>query len=91
LSQTTHSDALVVAERISGEVGKLKLLTGSEPLTLSMGITESGPGDAGVKMIARAEQALFQAKAEGRNCRRVVLLPRADAGGSPDAKVSAVA
>jgi diguanylate cyclase (GGDEF)-like protein len=76
LSQTTHTEALIVAERISNEVGKLKLLTGSEPLTLSVGITESATGDAGVQMISRSEQALFQARSEGRNCCRVVLTGR---------------
>jgi diguanylate cyclase (GGDEF)-like protein len=79
LSQTTHAEALIVAERMSSEVCKLKLLTGSEPLTLSVGITESATGDAGVQMISRSEQALFQARSEGRNCSRVVLAGRAAA------------
>jgi len=89
LSQTVQTEALIVAERISNEVGKLKLLTGSEPLTLSVGITESAPGDAGGVMISRAEQALFLAKSEGRNCSRVVLAARADAAAPTG--VSAVA
>lgn len=91
LSQTSQAEALIVAERISREVGKLKLLTGSEALTLSVGLTESAAGDAGVQMIARVEQALVQAKTEGRNCRRVVLADRTNAGGASDSEVTAVA
>ncbi len=91
LSQTAQHDALIVAERISKAAGKLKLLTGSEPITLSVGITESGPGETGGQMISRAEQALVVAKSEGRNCSRVVLVPRTDAGGAADSTVTAVA
>ena len=91
LSQTSQSEARIVAERISLEVGKLKLLTGSEPLTLSIGITESVASDTGSLMIERAEEALLQAKSDGRNCARVVLMPLPNTGAATDSTASAVA
>jgi diguanylate cyclase (GGDEF)-like protein len=91
LSQTAQQEALIVAERISKATGKLKLLTGSEPITLSVGITESAMHETGAQMIARAEQALAAAKAEGRNCSRVVLAARVESVGGADSTVSAVA
>ena len=89
LSQTTSSEAVIVSDRISKQVGKLKLLTGSDPLTLSVGITESSTGEARTQMIARAEEALLLAKSEGRNCSRVVVLQNTD--GTADSRASAIA
>jgi predicted signal transduction protein with EAL and GGDEF domain len=43
------------------------------PLTLSIGLTEAVADDDAVTLIARADKALYQAKADGRNCRRVVI------------------
>jgi predicted signal transduction protein with EAL and GGDEF domain len=42
------------------------------PLTLSIGLTEAVADDDAVTLIARADKALYQAKSDGRNCRRVV-------------------
>ena len=89
LSETPEHEALIVSDRISKEVGKLKPLTSSESLTLSVGITESSTDELRVKLVARAEQALSLAKAEGRNCSRVVLLQRAE--GTADSRASAIA
>ena len=92
LSQTSQHDALIVAERVAGEVGKLKLLTDSQPLTLSVGITESVPNETGAQMIARAEQALLLAKSDGGNCSRVVRAERTErTDATADSRVSAVA
>jgi diguanylate cyclase (GGDEF)-like protein len=90
LSQTTHQEALIVAQRVSDEAAKLKALADSQPISLTLGITESSPGDNGDKIIARAEQALFLATAESPNCTRVVL-ERAGIATTEDKRVSAVA
>jgi predicted signal transduction protein with EAL and GGDEF domain len=44
------------------------------PLTLSIGITEAVLEDDAVALIARADKALYQAKSDGRNCRRIVTI-----------------
>jgi len=91
LSQTTHLEALIVAERVAGKAGQLKLLTDSHAITLSIGITESATGDTGEQMIARAEGALSLAATAGRNCCRVVLGERTGTLPVDDARVSALA
>jgi diguanylate cyclase (GGDEF)-like protein len=92
LSQTSQQEALIVAERVAGEAGKLKLMTDSHSITLSVGITESAAGDTGPQMISRAERAMILAGTEGGNCRRVVLAERAGAvPAAGDERVSAVA
>src|ERR1035437_2554444 len=72
LPQTPCSVALGVTERLNQAITKLSLATGSMPLTLSIGLTEAVPDDDAVTLIARADKALYQAKSDGRNCRRVV-------------------
>ena len=89
LSQTAQHEALIVADRVAAEVAKLRLVTNAQPITLSIGITESVPTDSIVQMVSRAEQALFLAKSEGQNCCRVVLAGQGDT--AADVKVSAVA
>jgi len=43
-------------------------------LTASIGITIAAPGEEDVEgILARADAALYRAKADGRNCIRVVL------------------
>ena len=90
LSQTGHEEALVVADRISAEVRKLKLLTNAAPITLSIGITESAPNDSIEKMLERAEQAMDLARQDGENRARVELAPEAEMNGA-DSPASATA
>ena len=90
LSQTAQNEALIVAERISTEVGKLKLLTNAQPLTLSIGITESAPNETVALMLERAEEALLTARRDGENCARVVLGADADMDAA-DSALSATA
>jgi diguanylate cyclase (GGDEF)-like protein len=52
---------LAVSSRLFGE-GPLAF-----PLTLSAGVAELRPGESGNDMIARADEALYQAKQNGRN------------------------
>jgi diguanylate cyclase (GGDEF)-like protein len=72
LPQTPCSIALGVTERLSLAVSNISRSTGSMPLTLSIGLTEAVAEDDAVTLIARADKALYQAKSDGRNCRRIV-------------------
>jgi diguanylate cyclase (GGDEF)-like protein len=72
LPQTPSSVALNVTERLNQAVHNLGNVTGSMPLTLSIGITEAVADDDVCTLIARADKALYQAKSDGRNCRRVI-------------------
>jgi diguanylate cyclase (GGDEF)-like protein len=63
--------AVSVAERLNQAVSGLNLIANGKPLTLSIGLTEAVPDDDAVTLIARADKALYQAKTDGRNCRRV--------------------
>jgi len=71
LPNTPCSIALTVTERLNKAVTTLHLTTGITPLTLSIGITEAVPHDDIVSLLARADKALYKAKSDGRNCRRV--------------------
>ncbi len=72
LPQTPCTIALSVTERLNQAVTNLSRTGGSMPLTLSIGLTEAVADDDAVTLIARGDQALDQAKSDGRNCRRVV-------------------
>ncbi len=72
LPQTPCSIAVGVTERLCQAVSNLSVATGGMPLTLSIGLTEAVSADDAVTLIARADKALYQAKSDGRNCRRVV-------------------
>lgn len=70
LVNTEREGAYKLAERIRKEVEKRSFSFGGRkiPLTLSLGIA-SYPGDSRIKedLISKADKALYQAKAEGRN------------------------
>jgi len=72
LPNTPCSIALGVTERLNQAVTSHSQLGGNMPLTLSIGLTEAVADDDAVTLIARADKALYQAKSDGRNCRRVV-------------------
>ena len=90
LSQTTQEEALVVADRVSAEVSRLKLVTLAEPITLSIGITASAPNETIAQMLQRADQALLLARQNGENCTRVLLASNPDTEAA-DSRVSTVA
>jgi diguanylate cyclase (GGDEF)-like protein len=72
LPDTPCHIAVSIAERLNHSVRALNLMIASgKPLTLSIGLTEAVPDDDAVTLIARADKALYQAKTDGRNCRRV--------------------
>ncbi len=79
LPQTPCTIALGVTERLNQAVSNLSLTGGGMPLTLSIGLTEAVPEDDAVTLIARADKALYQAKSDGRNCRRVAVAVDAEA------------
>ncbi|MCF8197974.1 MAG: GGDEF domain-containing protein [Sulfuritalea sp.] len=67
LPETSLDEAVIVAERVRAgvEQGDAKLPT----CTVSIGVAQSQPGDTTLDaLLARADAALYQAKAEGRNC-----------------------
>ena len=66
--------ALVAASRIRTS-GSKQLLIGN--ITVSIGIADYVAGESAAEFIARADQALYAAKGEGRN--RVNLAPRPQA------------
>lgn len=71
LPGTPVSVALGVTDRLNKAVRERTTSGDGMPLTLSIGLTEAAQEDNAVTLIARADKALYQAKADGRNCRRV--------------------
>jgi len=72
LPATASGIALSVTERLNQAVSDRSKSGRNMPITLSIGITEAVPDDNAVTLIARADKALYQAKNDGRNCRRIV-------------------
>jgi diguanylate cyclase (GGDEF)-like protein len=71
---TPARHALVALERLARAVAAIPLPNGAPPLTLSIGLTEVCLEDDPAAAIARADQALYLAKTNGRN-RHHTLLP----------------
>jgi len=71
LPQTPRAGAREKAERVRGAID-LSCPCG-EPLTVSIGVADYQPGDSVDTLLARADAALYEAKARGRN--QVVLAP----------------
>lgn len=65
--QTTAQSAANLAERICGAIEIAHWVR--RPITASFGVAESAPYDQGGEtLIQRADEALYRAKANGRNC-----------------------
>jgi diguanylate cyclase (GGDEF)-like protein len=61
-------EATGIAEKIRQAAAKpIDLLTGVVSTTLSIGVTLSRPGERTDDLIARADAAMYEAKATGRN------------------------
>ena len=65
-----NSTAVEIYERINGELAAHRV--GSEgrdagQITMSIGVAEHLPGEPAVNLVHRADQALYEAKARGRN------------------------
>jgi diguanylate cyclase (GGDEF)-like protein/PAS domain S-box-containing protein len=74
LPETSLEKAMLMAERLRSEVSmrKIRLSGGKEVMiTVSIGIATFTESDSGIEpVLNRADQALYRAKLEGRNCIR---------------------
>jgi diguanylate cyclase (GGDEF)-like protein len=67
-------DPQQVLHRLRAAIASEPIPTRSGPLqiTVSIGATQLQPGDQNITdLLARADQALYRAKNEGRNCLRI--------------------
>jgi len=75
LENTPLAGAGVVAERIRGRIcaDPVHVRDVNIPITLSQGIAQARADDTPESLISRADQALYAAKAGGRNCVKVAV------------------
>lgn len=73
LPETDGDEALAAAERLRQQLAELAIRVDGQALnvTMSVGVATSGPGTTLDEAVARADQALYEAKNTGRN--RVVV------------------
>ena len=68
LPQTPLVRGLEVAERLRQAIARIHVPEAPAGVTASLGVAEYAPGDASIdQLMARADRALYRAKAEGRN------------------------
>jgi diguanylate cyclase (GGDEF)-like protein len=69
LRNTTQAGAVADAERLRERVSALEVpgLPSIGPLTVSIGVAQYVPGEAIIRTFARADEAMYKAKARGRN------------------------
>jgi diguanylate cyclase len=75
LPDTPSQGALALAEQIRAAFGKVRIRrhgqeVNGEQVTISLGVAVPGPAETLEQAIERADQALYQAKSDGRNCVR---------------------
>jgi diguanylate cyclase (GGDEF)-like protein len=68
LPQTTINDALHVADRMTSQVGHGRSSLQQRPLTLSFGVVQIRPGESLPDATYRGDQAMQEAKRQGRGC-----------------------
>jgi len=73
LPQTSESDARAVADRIRQFINTIRVHCGKSTITVttSCGVAMQLPDEDSKQWLARADEALYRAKANGRNCTRV--------------------
>lgn len=73
LPETDEGGVLRLAKRIRKRIEKLEAIVDKQPvkLTVSIGITTLVNSDDDKSLIVRADEALYKAKREGRNCIRI--------------------
>ena len=67
LPETPLEAALQLAERLRAKVSKHPFPCVEGPVTISVGLSSYQQADSEQTMVARADQALYRAKSEGRN------------------------
>lgn len=72
LPETDMDNAIVLMDKIRESLASAPLRFKDKPvqITVSVGLAEFAEGDSIDKVFARADQALYKAKADGRNCCR---------------------
>ena len=78
LPVTRDLDATELAERLRARVEGLQVADRHQcpvPVTLSIGIAPLAAGETGSSWLKRADEALYRAKSDGRNCCRVAEPP----------------
>lgn len=89
LPETADEGALAVAEKVLSRVASLRIPHAASPvadrLTISVGVATLNPGpeQPPEQLIADADQALYRAKARGRNCIEFALPTARLAGTNP--------
>jgi len=73
LPVTPARHAVVALERLARAVAAIPLPGDARPLTLSIGLTEACLDDDPLSVIARADEALYRAKTDGRDRHHTVL------------------
>lgn len=73
LPHTEEAEARKVAERIRRFIGEILVSCGDQLVatTASAGVATRMAGETSDQWVARADEALYRAKAQGRNCTRV--------------------
>jgi len=80
LPATRDLDASDLAERLRARVEQLQVADRHQcpvPVTLSIGVAPLAAGESGASWLKRADEALYRAKADGRNCWRMAEPPEA--------------
>ncbi|MBP1628618.1 MAG: diguanylate cyclase protein [Holophagaceae bacterium] len=67
LPGTTLEEARDAVERVRKGLEAQLLLTDGRKVTASFGLTQWRPGESAAELLARADEAMYQAKAKGRN------------------------
>ncbi|MFV2057326.1 MAG: GGDEF domain-containing protein [Thiohalomonadales bacterium] len=74
MPETNEAGVLRLAKRIRRRIEKLEIVVNDQTIktTVSLGITNLHETDDEKSLFARADEALYKAKREGRNCIRVI-------------------
>jgi len=70
LNETRHQAAMVIADRLRVAVADMQSKFEGRviPVTISIGVSSNAQEDTRNELIHRADQALYMAKSQGRNC-----------------------